>query len=247
MIHRAHRITCCCSLLLRGGNDHVSVRRRQTGAEEMLLLIGLTYLAEYAACLSISWPVWEFESCFGCLQLYRGKRVHTASESWDTSAPINADGQTDAPAHTYTHWCSANKLNQHSIYFSFRKTLSFLLSPDFLFARGGGAELSDWDWSWAAVLNLCPEGSSVQTCSHPSPLTPIMATLAVTLQHKPHNRWMRRVPTVCTCTVFNKQKADEDQFWLNWKIHLIHLHSFVENTLDACSQSKCKLQQSQWT
>lgn len=75
MIHRAHRITCCCSLLLRGGNDHVSVRGRHTGAvctctEEMLVLIGPTYLAKYSACLSISWPVWEFETCIGCLLLY---------------------------------------------------------------------------------------------------------------------------------------------------------------------------------
>lgn len=62
--------------------------------------------------------------------------------------------------------------------FSPEDSLCFLLSTDFICSE---AELSDRDWSWAAVLNLCPQGSSVQTHSSPSPLTLVTVTFSVTL------------------------------------------------------------------
>lgn len=168
--------------------------------------------------------IWDLHRLFTAVLEGNVHTQHRKLKLWAEHIHTCQCRQSNWCTHTNTNSCWANKLNQHSIYFSFPKTLSFLFSPDFLFARRG-AELSDWDWSWAAVLNLCPEGSSVQTCSYPSPLTPIMVTLSVTLYThvKPwdtgqHNRWMRKVPTTCICAVFNKQKANEDQFWLNWKI-----------------------------
>lgn len=49
-----------------------------TCTKGMLILIVQTCLTKYAACLYVSWSVWEV-SCIGSLLLRRGKHVHITS------------------------------------------------------------------------------------------------------------------------------------------------------------------------